>query len=63
MEESELQEILERDKWMESERVGHDVCGEFPYCTRCDKTDVPPCPAASFRHYAKQRKRHPAKRR
>ena len=55
MEESELQEILERDKWMESERVGHDVCGEFPYCTRCDKTDVHPCAAAYRRHDAKQR--------
>lgn len=52
MEECELQAILDREKWMESEREMRDVCGEFPYCAQCDKTDAYPCAAAYRRHYA-----------
>ncbi len=52
MEESELQAVLEREKWMESERAMRDVCGEFPYCRCCDKGDAYPCAAAYRRHYA-----------
>lgn len=46
MELKELQEILDNEKWLESERLGKDACGEFPYCSRCDRSEEYPCAVA-----------------
>ena len=31
------QSELDVDKWLKSEEAGHDMCGEFEFCTYCDK--------------------------
>lgn len=56
MELKELQTVLDADKWYESERVGKDACGTFPYCKRCDKSIAYPCAAAYKAFYAKDEK-------
>lgn len=53
MELQELQQVLDREKWLESEKKQHDVCGELPYCKKCDKTENYPCAAAYNVFYAK----------
>ncbi len=46
MELKELQEKLDAEKWLASEKAGKDVCGEFDYCAKCDKEAQYPCAAA-----------------
>ena len=56
-----LQKTLDADKWYESEKKGRDVCGEFPFCVRCERETAYPCASAYRRFYAKDEKK-PAKR-
>ncbi len=41
-----LQEKLDVQKWIDSEEKGRDTCGEYDYCTFCDKTEDTPCAKA-----------------
>lgn len=43
---SERQSELDVKKWLESENVGHDLCGEFDFCKKCDKNLENPCATA-----------------
>ena len=54
MELNVLQKMLDEDKWYESERAHRDVCGEFPYCVRCDRKQSFPCALAYTKFYAKE---------
>ena len=40
------QSELDVDKWLKSEEAGHDMCGEFEFCTYCDKELENPCAKA-----------------
>ena len=37
------QKRLDEEKWLKSEQAGRDVCGEFEYCSFCDKAHAHPC--------------------
>lgn len=39
----EKQTALDEEKWLKSESLGRDVCGEFEYCKFCDKGMEFPC--------------------
>lgn len=45
-EKSLLQNTIDIDKWLESEKVMHDKCGSYPYCKFCDKNIPYPCAEA-----------------
>ena len=53
MELEKLQASLDDDKWYESQKKQRDVCGEFPYCVKCDKDKRFPCANAYTQFYAK----------
>lgn len=42
----EHQKELDVKKWLESESVGYDLCGDFEFCVKCDKQLDNPCAAA-----------------
>jgi len=42
----ERQKEMDMKKWLKSEELGHDACGEFDYCSHCDKTNTYPCATA-----------------
>ena len=37
------QQVLDVEKWLESERVGYDLCGSMDYCGNCVKAEAYPC--------------------
>lgn len=37
---------LDVDKWLKSEQAGRDLCGDFDFCAKCDKTAENPCAKA-----------------
>lgn len=43
---SEKQAEMDVDKWLKSEQAGHDMCGEFSFCAKCNKEDENPCAKA-----------------
>lgn len=43
---SEKQAEMDVDKWLKSEQAGHDMCGEFSFCAKCNKDDENPCARA-----------------
>ena len=43
---SKKQSELDLKKWYESENAGYDLCGEFDFCSKCDKAIENPCAAA-----------------
>lgn len=43
------QQVLDVEKWLESERVGYDLCGSMDYCGNCVKAEAYPCAKAEFR--------------
>lgn len=43
---SEKQAEMDVDKWLKSEQAGHDMCGEFAFCAKCNKDDENPCAKA-----------------
>ncbi len=40
------QSALDTQKWLKSEELGRDACGEFDYCKYCDKAIDNPCAVA-----------------
>ena len=48
-----LQERLDVQKWVDSEAKGADTCGEYAFCSACDKTLATPC-AKAYRKAEKQ---------
>ena len=46
---------LDVTKWLGSENAGHDMCGEFDFCVKCDKELENPC-AKAFDAYRKEKK-------
>ena len=48
-----LQDRMDVDKWLESERQGRDMCGTYAYCSFCDKTEAYPCANAYMRMTAR----------
>ncbi len=47
----ELQKTLDKEKWIESEKIGRDLCGEMPYCVNCRKEVENPCAKAYSAFY------------
>lgn len=43
---AQLQDKLDVKKWIDSEEKGADTCGEYEYCSFCEKTEVTPCAKA-----------------
>ena len=46
MENRELQLELDIKKWIESEKIGHDLCGTYAFCEYCEKEIKYPCAEA-----------------
>lgn len=46
---SDLQQQLDVRKWLDSEENQMDMCGNYEYCTFCDKSDPEPCASAFLR--------------
>lgn len=46
MEEFALQDLLDKQKWLDSEQSKRDLCGTYDYCSFCDKTVALPCATA-----------------
>ncbi len=44
------QQVIDVDKWLASERAGHDLCGTMDYCGYCVKAEMHPCAKAEFRY-------------
>ena len=55
---AQLQEKLDVQKWIDSEVKGTDTCGEYDYCAFCVKTEQTPCAKA----YNKANKKPAAKK-
>lgn len=45
----ELQSKLDIEKWLESEKKGKDMCGEYDYCAYCENEREFPCASAYLR--------------
>ncbi len=45
----ELQKKMDRDKWLDSENAGKDLCGSYAYCVYCNKSEDAPCANAYVR--------------
>ncbi len=43
MDYSKKQNELDVQKWVDSEIKNYDTCGEYSYCSNCNKSDVYPC--------------------
>ena len=41
--EKELQDKIDVEKWLKSEKAGRDLCGEEDFCSYCDKKEEYPC--------------------
>lgn len=41
--EKELQDKIDVEKWLKSEKAGRDLCGEEDFCAYCDKKEEYPC--------------------
>ncbi len=50
----ERQRQLDKEKWLDSEKHGKDMCGEYPYCSACDKSVEYPCARAFNKHNLKR---------
>ncbi len=48
------QQVLDVEKWLASERAGQDLCGTFPFCAYCVKTESDPCARAELREKMRQ---------
>ena len=42
----ERQSRLDERKWLDGIKFGKDMCGEYDYCSVCDKTEEFPCAKA-----------------
>lgn len=52
---SKKQKELDVAKWLKSEEMGRDMCGEFDFCSVCNKKVQNPC-AKAFDLYTKNAK-------
>ncbi len=57
---AQLQEKLDVKKWIDSEEKGADTCGEYEYCSFCEKTEVTPCAKAYNKANKKPAEKKPA---
>ncbi len=46
---AKMQEVLDVDKWLASEKAGRDLCGSMSWCIYCVKGETYPCAKAQFR--------------
>lgn len=49
MDTQKLQETLDIDKWLNSEKLRRDLCGEYDYCAYCENESEYPCAHAFIR--------------
>lgn len=52
---TEKQAELDVTKWLKSEKIGRDMCGEFDFCEKCDKNLENPC-AKAYDAFEKSKK-------
>ena len=52
MDYSKRQEELDLIKWVDSETKNYDTCGEYEYCSHCNKTEAYPCAYAYEKYFA-----------
>lgn len=43
---TEFQAEFDLKKWIDSEKAGKDTCGDYDFCSFCDKTKPTPCAKA-----------------
>ena len=46
MDYSKKQMELDLIKWIDSETKSYDTCGEYSYCSHCNKSEAYPCACA-----------------
>lgn len=51
MDYSKKQEELDLIKWVDSEYKNYDTCGEYNYCSNCNKNEAYPCAYAYERFF------------
>ena len=51
MDYSKRQEELDLIKWVDSESKNYDTCGEYSYCSNCNKNEAYPCAYAYERYF------------
>ena len=47
----EKQNEFDKKKWVDSVNAGRDTCGEYEYCSKCNKAHEYPC-ATAYDNYA-----------
>ena len=47
---SDKQKIFNEKKWFDSIRYGKDMCGEYDFCCKCDKSLENPCEKAQEKY-------------
>lgn len=52
---SEKQREFDEKKWLDSEKAGHDTCGTYSFCSKCDKTLENPCIKAKNKRIRKKK--------
>lgn len=62
MNKSERQNVLDVQKWIDSEQKGCDCCGSYDFCAKCDKQVEYPCAVAydAFNAKAAKAEKKPA---
>ena len=53
---SAKQEKFDKQKWIDSEKLGHDTCGTYKFCGKCNKSIENPCATAQAKHSKKKSK-------
>ena len=51
MDYSKKQEELDLIKWADSEVKNYDTCGEYEYCSNCNKNEAYPCAYAYEKYF------------
>ena len=54
MDYSKKQNELDIQKWIDSEKTGHDTCGTYKFCSKCDKSLENPCAVAKAKYSKKK---------
>ena len=52
MDYSKRQEELDVIKWVDSETKNYDTCGEYEYCSNCNKNEAYPCAYAYEKYFS-----------
>ena len=53
---SKNQKKIDEQKWIDSEKAGHDTCGTYKFCSKCDKSIENPCATAKAKLNKKKSK-------